>query len=159
MVAPEGFVMSTVVAAFVADDPQQFVEFAIEYPAKCQVFWKRDLGGILGRTAPVEDRPRQMNCDYPGEHRDPHMPRDPPSGRHFGGRKFNSVERLLGVDFQRLFDPRNFLVQPLLLDFRLHSCPFPLLNLQSMSQPAVVTFKVVNVFRLEKSIKACVEGR
>lgn len=108
-VAPERFVVSALVAAFMAHNRQKLKPLGTENSAQRQPLRKRDLGRILRRAAVVEDGSGKMDSNDLGKDRDPHMPGDATLRGRFRRREFHlrrnnfrvSLDgRLNGLDFQ-----------------------------------------------------------
>lgn len=111
MISPEGFIMSTIVAAFVTDNAQQLVPLAIQNAAQRKTFGERHLGRIFAGATVVENRPGQVNRNDLGKHGDPHVSCDSSLGRGLRGGEVDPFRRVLRIRVESVLDPRDFTVQ------------------------------------------------
>lgn len=150
MVPSEGFVVSTVVAAFVTHNAQQLVPVLIENPTEAEPLCVRHLGRVFARIAAwVEHRAGQVDGNKLGEHRYPCRFPDLAFRRLFRIGQLHFLWQVLGVRLDSLFQKLYVFTECLPVLIRLCLAQQTFLPVDCMDQPAFVAFIVVYLFALE----------
>ena len=152
--------MARIVPAFVRDDGEQTVGFAVQQAAQRQAFGEGDFGGVFGGARRVvPDGAGEVDCQHARKGGDAHVPGDAALGRAGGVGELDVGRGLFGVGVQGLFDFR-----PVRFEFaalfggEAGFCELAVGVVERVVESTSVAAVVVDVLYFEHAVEAGIEG-